>query len=399
MKKREIANDRYIIYINNKYYVVNEYTLKIISAYYDNNKNIEKTAKGLNISGFHLKRILNKLQKEIKNITYYEDNVNLNFPLKIQWKITNKCNLLCLHCYLGALNNKELSKDKLFKITDKIINSNVFEVTLTGGEALLVKSLPLIVSKLIKNDIKVNIFTNGLLLPDFERKLVDILGYAPIEKLDFFISLDGLENSHDKIRGKGNFKKTFNNIKLITQKGYRITTNTVLNTSNYLEVPDLYKLLWESGIYKIQISNMISLGRATSDMLLSKNQHEEFLKNFKKILSELDRGAKLLYADMPDEECQSKVYLLSGNKTEYLQKEHWKCSAGIGKCTIESNGDVYCCPFIKNYCLGNINEKDIAQIWDNKKRYEFLKMIAKENNDSRVCIAAKSNYKARKEVI
>ena len=85
MKKREIANDRYIIYINNKYYVVNEYTLKIISTYFDNNKNIGKTAKYLNISGFHLKRILNKLQKEIKNITYYEDNVNLNFPLKIQW--------------------------------------------------------------------------------------------------------------------------------------------------------------------------------------------------------------------------------------------------------------------------------------------------------------------------
>ena len=99
---------------------------------------------------------------------------------------------------------------------------------------------------------------------------------------------------------------------------------------------------------------------------------------------------------MPDEECNSEIYLLNKDKVEYLQTEKWKCSAGIGKCTIDYNGDVYCCPFIKNYCLGNLVTSDIEKVWYNKKRYEFLKLIARENNNSRVCIAAKQRVERNK---
>ena len=86
---------------------------------------------------------------------------------------------------------------------------------------------------------------------------------------------------------------------------------------------------------------------------------------------------------MPDDDCSSEVYLLDQDKKEYLQKEQWKCSAGIGKCTIDYNGDVYCCPFIRNYCLGNLVNESMDAVWSNKKRFEFLKLIAKENNNSR----------------
>lgn len=389
MKKRQIENDRYIINIGNKYYIVNEDTFDIIDIYNKNNKDIKLTAKELDMTQFSLKRLLKKLKKEISTVEYYENNIDLNFPLKVQWKITNKCNLRCKHCYLGELNNTELSKKDLLNIANKIVNSNVMEVTITGGEALLVKSLPEIVALLIENDIKVNIFTNAILLEGFEKKVTEILKRKPTDKLDFFISLDGLEKSHDLIRGKGKFKLTIKNVKLISSKGYRITTNSVLSSLNYKEIPKLYEMLCKIGVYKIQISNLIDSGSASKDMKLTKEQHEEFIEKLKKVLVKLDNGSKLLYADMPDEECNSEVYLLNQDKKEYLQKEQWKCSAGIGKCTIDYNGDIYCCPFIKSYCLGNIVSEEFDVIWSNKKRFEFLKLIAKENNNSRVCIAAK----------
>ena len=394
MRKRMIDEDRFIINVDNKYYVVNEYTFDIINLY-NTSKDIKKSAKELGISTFKLKRELNKLQKEIAEIEYYDNNIDLNFPLKVQWKVTNKCNLRCKHCYLGKLNHSELSKKELMSIADKLVNSNVMEVTLTGGEALLVSSLPEIVALFIENDIKVNIFTNALLLEKFESKVEKLLGRTPNDMLDFFISVDGLEKSHDEIRGKGNFNKTIKAIKAMVSKGYRITTNAVLSTMNYKEVPELYAMLWKIGVHKIQISNLIDSGNATTSMKLSAEQHEEFITELKEVLKGLDKGSKLLYADMPDDDCSSEVYLLDQDKKEYLQKEQWKCSAGIGKCTIDYNGDVYCCPFIRNYCLGNLVNESMDEVWSNKKRFEFLKLIAKENNNSRVCIAAKQRMNSK----
>ncbi len=396
MKKRLINDDKFIIQHNNKYYVVNEYTYNILEAYFSYNS-LSDIAKKLNMSSFKVNKEFKKIKKEIKNIAYYEDNVSLNFPLKVQWKITNRCNLQCKHCYLGKLDFVELKEKQLMEIAKKITESNIFEVTLTGGEALMVKSLPKIVAYLIKNDIKVNIFTNAIFLKNFNEELEEELKYIPVESLDYFISIDGMKKTHDLIRGKGNFDKTINNISLMIKKGYRITTNSVLSKLNYNEIPKLYKYLYDMGVYKIQISNLIDSGNASSDMKLTDKEKQKFNEELTNIISKLDKGNKLLYAEMPDENDSSDVYLLNSKGKKYLQQEHWKCSAGIGKCTIDCDGEVYCCPFIKNYSLGNLLDENFEKVWNNKKRFEFLKLIATENNNSRICIAAKKRINIETE--
>ncbi len=388
MRKRSIGNDQYIIQHDNKYYVVNEYTFDLLNAYFENTT-IGEMARVLNRNSFSLRRELHMLRKEIQNIEYYDDNISLDFPLKVQWKVTNRCNLHCKHCYLGDLDFTELPRNDLMKIADRIIDSNVLEVTITGGEALVVASLPEIVAKLLKNDIKVNIFTNAILLDSFSKKLEKELGMIPSKKLDFFISVDGDEKAHDFIRGKGNYRKTIRNIQKMIDKGYRITTNSVLSRMNYLQIPELYRTLYQMGVYKIQISNLIDSGNATSDMKLDTEEHKVFMEKLREVLSSLDSGAKLLYAEMPDEGESSEVFLLGKDGQKHLQKEQWKCSAGIGKCTIDYNGNVFCCPFITEYCLGNLLQEDFATVWSSKKRFQFLKLIAKENNNSRVCLAVK----------
>ncbi len=388
MRKRSIGNDQYIIQHDNKYYVVNEYTFDLLNAYFENTT-IGEMARVLNRNSFSLRRELHMLRKEIQNIEYYDDNISLDFPLKVQWKVTNRCNLHCKHCYLGDLDFTELPRNDLMKIADRIIDSNVLEVTITGGEALVVASLPEIVAKLLKNDIKVNIFTNAILLDSFSKKLEKELGMIPSKQLDFFISVDGDEKAHDFIRGKGNYRKTIRNIQKMIDKGYRITTNSVLSRMNYLQIPELYRTLYQMGVYKIQISNLIDSGNATSDMKLDTEEHKVFMEKLREVLSSLDSGAKLLYAEMPDEGESSEVFLLGKDGQKHLQKEQWKCSAGIGKCTIDYNGNVFCCPFITEYCLGNLLQEDFATVWSSKKRFQFLKLIAKENNNSRVCLAVK----------
>ena len=390
MKKRKISQDRYIIFINNKYFVVNSYTFKLLNAYQECN-DISYLSKKLKLTKRNTKKIYNDLLKEIENSDYYEDNINLDFPLKVQWKITNRCNLKCKHCYLGRLDQKELGSKELLTIAKKISNSNIMEVTITGGEALLVNELPEIVNMFIENDIKVNIFTNGVLLKAFIHRLHSILKYHPVGKLFFHISIDGDETTHDAIRGKGNFKRTIGGMRDLINLGYKITTNTVLWSLNYKDIPKLYKYLYNIGVYKIQISNLIAEGNATESMQLTDEQKREFIDSLKEVLKELDNGARLLYAEMPDEdEQQSKVFLIEKDKETFLEKENWKCSAGIGKATINYDGEVYCCPFMKKYSLGNIVKKEFADVWSSKSRFNFLELIAKQNNNSRVCVVVRS---------
>lgn len=387
MKKRKINDDEFIININSKYFVVNEYTYDLINNFY-NDSNNDKFKKKYHFTNRKVNAEYKKLKKSIDNVDYYDDNINLEFPLKIQWRITNKCNLHCKHCYLGKLSQKQLSNQELMVICEKLINSNVMEVTITGGEALLVPSLHLIVAKLIANDIRVNIYTNALLLDSFINKINKELGYDPIHMLKLFISVDGTEKVHDDIRGKGNFSKTINNMKIAIDRGYKIITNTVLSKINYMIVPELYIYLSKLGIYKIQISNIIPMGSADDKMVLSKEEKQELICNLKNILKKNNMDNRLLYAEMPDENDNSKVYVVSKNGKEYLQPEKWKCSAGIGKATINYDGTIYCCPFIKNFSLGNILKQEFNEIWSSDERYNFLKFIMK-NNNGRVCIAVK----------
>ena len=370
--------------------MVNSYTFELLKAYQECS-DINYLSKKLELTKRETKKIYKNLLKEIENSDYYEDNINLDFPLKVQWKITNRCNLKCKHCYLGRLNQKELKSKELLTIAKKISNSNIMEVTITGGEALLVNELPEIVNMFIENDIKVNIFTNGVLLKTFIHRLYSILKYHPVDKLFFHISIDGNEITHDAIRGKGNFKKTIDGMKDLINLGYKITTNTVLSSLNYKDIPKLYKYLYNIGVNKIQISNLIADGNATESMQLTDEQKREFIDSLKKVLKELDNGASLLYAEMPDEdEQQSKVFLIEKDKEAFLEKENWKCSAGIGKATINYDGEVYCCPFMKKYSLGNIVKKEFADVWSSENRFNFLELIAKQNNNSRVCVAVRS---------
>lgn len=384
MRSKKIDDDKYIVIWNEKYYVINSYTRDILEAF-DKTQNIGELSKIFNLSARDVKKLYAYILEQMEDSEYC-DNINLEFPLKIQWRITKKCNLKCRHCYLGDLDGLQLDKASLLSIADELANSPITEVTLTGGEALMVDCLPEITNKLVKSGIKINVYTNGLLL---KRYLDEIAKFnLPKRYISLFVSIDGLRDTHDSIRGAGTFDKVIDNLLFAKQKGYYITTNTVLSNQNYKDVPTLFVQLYNMGINKIQISNIIEKGRA-SQMQLNDSEHKAFLSALTQVLSETNGIDSLLYADMPDDDCNSKVYLLSDSGKEYIQTESWKCSAGLGKATIDANGDVFCCPFINNSKIGNVTTTSLKNIWSNEERFKFLSLLSKNNNNSRVCLAVR----------
>lgn len=135
-------------------------------------------------------------------------------PHIIQMPITSRCNSRCITCNVWKESKKEdIDAKALKKILADIYFSKVYGVGLNGGELTLVQNLPEILEALfsLKHLRAIYIISNGLL----PERLLEILKY--IKKtcskhniyLEFTLSVDGVNETHEHIRGiSGCFKQT-----------------------------------------------------------------------------------------------------------------------------------------------------------------------------------------------
>ena len=96
MLKRKIGDDRYLVFWNDKYYVINDLTFKLLDMF-DSQNDLKVIEKEVGCNKRELKILYNEIEKKMMSKDYYENNLKLETPIKIQWKITNKCNLKCKH--------------------------------------------------------------------------------------------------------------------------------------------------------------------------------------------------------------------------------------------------------------------------------------------------------------
>lgn len=393
MLKRKLKDQRNLILWNGKYYVVNDLTFELLDMF-DKNIKLKDIEKRTGYNQKELKILYSEIEQKLLSKDYYEDNLKLDTPIKIQWKITNKCNLKCKHCYLGKLDGFELPFEKANEIADTIINSNVMEVTISGGECLTYKGIEKIIKKFLINGIKVDVFTNALLLKNVLDKIdSDILNKSA---LLFYVSVDGLKSSHEQIRGKNTFDKTIENIKYAIEKGYPIVTNTVINKINYCDIMDMIVLLKQMGVKDVQLSNLIVQGSADNSMKISLSEQMALKEKINDLYKEHPEFGYIYYSEVPDSDGVRKVYSLSNGKKDFIGNDNWKCTAGVARVTIDSNGKVYCCPFIKDSYLGDLNKENLFEVWDNVNRFKFLKRLSEENTD-RVCLAIRQGKKGERE--
>lgn len=178
---------------------------------------------------------------------------------KALWSITGLCNLRCRHCYLSAPQGKygEPSLEECLDIVRQLAEANIGLVSLTGGEPLVRKDLPLLLDALSEASIRLHqIYTNGTLVTETFLEDLRCRGEHP----EFCLSFDGL-GWHDWLRGvPGAETATIKAIDLLVEQGFEVGIEMAVHQKNLSSMWPTIQFLSEHGVTSCKINPCSSSG-------------------------------------------------------------------------------------------------------------------------------------------
>lgn len=175
----------------------------------------------------------------------------------IELQITNNCNLKCKHCYINKRSHSKLSVNQVRKILKEFEEMQGLRVMITGGEPLTHGKFGEINEMLPEFALRKVLFTNGLLL---DKKVLEKMNVDEIQ-----VSIDGLEDSHDSLRGRGTFRRAMGSIKKALDSGFEVSVATMIHPINLDDFDEMERLFKQMKIKDWTVDVPCITGRLTEN--------------------------------------------------------------------------------------------------------------------------------------
>lgn len=281
------------------------------------------------------------------------EKVGLEFPTRVSINITKRCNLSCKHCLSssGKADINELTTEEFRELIDQLRGMGSPILAIGGGEPLIRKDIFEVVGYARGNNLPVSIVTNGTLLT---RRIAEKLNSLSLTSVT--VSVDGLEENHDFVRGNGNFGKTVEGIKILRKyvSTSRLSIRMVVNARNIKDCSRIIGLAEDLGLDSIRLTPILPMGRAIENayLLLSQGQYLQFLEDCHVV--------------------ESKIEIVLPDQRLDLRRSRFEGFGGhCGKesCWITQTGEVYPCIFYgEEYSAGNVREARFVDLWERCKQ-------------------------------
>lgn len=297
------------------------------------------------------------------------------YPRFVVWELTLACNMRCKHCgsSAGRARSDELTLDEMYRVCDELGELECERVTLLGGEPLIHPHWEKVARRMRENGYRANVITNGWTLD--REELCDRLKKAELSIVG--MSIDGLEESHDNLRGKpGSFSHLARGLELLQEREVPTAVATVITNDSLDELPELYAWLRGRGVrvWQLQVAN--PLGRMDPDHpVLIKPVRLKELYDFVMTYREKHDDIRIDIAD-------NVGYFGPAEHAGIRQKRpgeafYWTgCHAGIQAMGLDSNGDVKGCqshPSTPEYIVGNVRERPLREIWNDPSAFRHTR--------------------------
>jgi MoaA/NifB/PqqE/SkfB family radical SAM enzyme/SAM-dependent methyltransferase len=274
--------------------------------------------------------------------------------LKECWiHVTNRCNMECRHCMFKSspFATEELSIDECDNVVQEAYALGCRIFFFTGGEPFLSKAFIKSVRDILNlADTHVVVLTNLTLI----SKAKNWISTLPKERLHFQVSLDGMEENHDYIRGKKAFSFLTKNLKVLRELGFPVTLSTTITVKNVVEMEEIVEFASEQNISNVHFLWLFKKGNADNSLFVAPDLI------FKNLVAAHGKAVKKGVKIDNIEIYRSQVFSFPG--TQYnLSNAGWQ-SLSIGP-----NGYIYPTPaliYTKEMESGHIND-GLESVWKN----------------------------------
>lgn len=296
------------------------------------------------------------------NTDYEQNNSTINFPDVIRIESCGSCNFNCIHCPNGHINTSVHRGNIKLSIYNALLaqfidNKYVPRVVVFyhGGEPLLNKNLPTMISDYKKLGVKKTVITSNMSLLD--ENMAFKLTESGLDEMQ--ASFDGESpQENDAIRKNGNFEHDSKNL----EKFLTINQTTHVKISNV-------RICSESEIHRYLAGEALS----PPEYLLRK------FSGYKNV--SFQSFPAMVWPTQ-------KKYTTPNTKILSLPTDRIKqCNIFNETITIMANGDVVpCCYDVTGYeILGNIAEESIFSIRNNSRTRAFYEALSRQYRLPALC--------------
>ena len=298
---------------------------------------------------------------------------NRSMPLQLVLFVTSRCNMRCDHCfYLDEINDSsrtELSIEQIETLAKEL--GGLHWIALSGGEPYVRTDLVEIFQAFYKHS-RPNIMshvTNGFYPDRISVATEKMAASCPNSKVLVIFSLDGLQETHERIRNSpGSFdrvKESIQSAKKHQSRYPNLETGVVITAQDnnreeliplieYIEcklIPDgIYINLHRDHTHPANVLvDPITLERYQEAVAFCENIRAKKKHKGRKLLDRLLEGKNILQKQMIAKIAEENAYQLP-------------CLAGKVSVVVDEMGDVYACELLKDP-IGNLSNNSFREIW------------------------------------
>lgn len=278
----------------------------------------------------------------------------------IQLHLTERCNLRCRHCYQTGQGFDEMSFEEVRALISEAAEmirrwSDEYGIdftpsfTVTGGEPLLRYDLFDILAEMDRYGFETYLLSNGIFIDAGKAELLRKNRVRGVQ-----VSIEGPEEVHDEVRGKGSFRASITGVRRLLDAGMPVTLNTTLSEMNAGRFKELVEIARSEGVQRLGFSRLVPSGRGKQllDRLLDPVKVRELYEEISSIRPD---GLSIVSGD--------PVYSQMGAGFETTGDiPLGGCAAGLSGLTIMPDGTVTPCRRLP-VSIGNVRHDSLREIW------------------------------------
>lgn len=277
----------------------------------------------------------------------------------LQWHVTQACDLHCKHCY-DRSTISPLTLGEGIRILDQfrefVIEQNVHgQVTFTGGNPLLYTHFEELYKEAAQRNFSIAILGNPT-----TREVIESLQH--IQPLSFYqVSLEGLPQHNDSIRGAGHFERIMKFLEILDDRSIYSMVMLTLTRENMGQVLALAEIL-KGKVDLFTFNRLSQTGEGAALATAAKDEYQEFLQEYLE-------AAKL------NPTMALKDNLINIVKADRQEKPFggctgFGCGAAFNFCSLLPNGDMHACRKFQSP-IGNVLENSLLELYRSEKAEQY----------------------------